>query len=119
PVPPPLVVEELPEQGLVVVVSVALPPFSWVFEMPPPPNKSPGAWAVELPDRVLPLTVSVAVLAMPPPHARSVTKLPDRVLLATVIVPSFSMPPPPWPGGRPWKRIPRVSWAELSDTLLV
>src|ERR1700722_12124416 len=55
--------------------------------MPPP-------WDALLPDRVLPVTVSVPWLKIPPPPPLTAL-LPDRVLSVTVGVPPFQIPPPP------------------------
>src|SRR6516165_7326524 len=70
--------------------------------MPPPVP-------AELPDRVLSLTVTVPLLAMPPPLYMP-AELPDRVLLLTVSLPSLKMAPPPEMGN---------PVAELPDRVLL
>src|SRR5436190_2417231 len=75
--------------------------------MPPPTD------GTTLPDRMLPLTVSVPSLWIAPPWP---AELLDRVQLLTISVPSLWMPPPSWRAELPDRVLPltvSVPWLRM------
>ena len=62
--------------------------------MPPPLATELPDWLAELLAMVLPVTVRVPELSMPPPEPFTPTEFPWIVVVVTVSVPELSMPPP-------------------------